>query len=263
MNEQENLALEINAENVEETTEETQVEQVKAPEEKVYTESEFKAKLEEAVDKRVARREAKIHKQYERKYGELEGVLKAGTGKADVAEITDSFRNYYQNQGVQMPAQPSYSDRDIEVLAKAEANDIIGAGYDEVVEEVDRLAKLGTKNMSPREKAVFRALAEYRQNADRGRELAKIGVTEDVYNSAEFRTFASKFNSSTPITEIYSMYHKMQPKKEVRPMGSMTDSQAPKVKDFYTPEEIGRLTEEDLDNEEVWNAVRKSMTGRA
>ena len=41
----------------------------------------------------------------------------------------------------------------------------------------------------------------------------------------------------------------------------MTSTQAPKVKDYYSPEEIERLTEEDLDNPKVWEAVRRSMTG--
>ena len=45
-------------------------------------------------------------------------------------------------------------------------------------------------------------------------------------------------------------------------MGSMRNGVEPKVKDFYTPEEIERLTEADLDNEDVWNAVRRSMTGQ-
>ena len=36
-----------------------------------------------------------------------------------------------------------YKTKDIEVLAKAEAEDIIRGGYEEVVEEVDRLANIG------------------------------------------------------------------------------------------------------------------------
>lgn len=256
MFENEDLVTEV-TENVETATEET-VEQVEEPV-KTYTEEE----VNQIVGKKLARNSAKLRREYEKKYSNLEHVLKAGTGKDDVEEITNEFREFYQGRGVKMPAEPRYSDRDIEVLAKAEADEIIEAGYDEVVEETDRLANIGHQNMTPRERAVFKALAEHRQNAERGKELAKIGVTEDVYGSKEFKEFASKFNSSTPITEIYSLYHSMKPKKEVRPMGRMTSSQVPKVKDFYTQEEIERLTEEDLDNEEVWNAVRRSMTGRA
>ena len=260
MNENENLAMETIAENVEATTEEKveQVEQIETPA-KTYTEEE----VNQIVGKRLARQQAKIRKEYDKKYGELESVLKAGTGKEDVAEMTDTFRQYYQKKGIQIPSEPTYSERDIEVLARAEADEIINSGFEDVVEELDRLTELGATKMNPREKAVFRQLAEYHQNASRGQELASIGVTEEIYGSKEFRDFAAKFSPSTPITEVYQYYAKMQPKKEVRTMGSMKSGQESKVKDFYTQEEIERLTEEDLNNEDVWNAVRRSMTGKA
>ena len=251
------LATKEVAENAEGTIAEGTVEQVEQPV-KTYTDEE----VNQIVGKKLARREAKLRKEYDRKYGELESVLKAGTGKENVEEMTSTFRDFYEKKGVQMPTQPSYTDREVEVLARAEADEIIGCGFDEVVEETDRLANLGVAHMTAKEKVLFRQLAEYRQNTEKGQELAKIGVTEDVYNSKEFRDFASKFNSNTPVTEIYELYHKMQPRKPVQTMGSMRNGVEPKVKDFYTQEEIERLTEEDLDNEDVWNAVRRSMTGQ-
>lgn len=263
MSEIEHLAMDSIAENVEGTTEESaeQVEQVAAPE-KTYTEAEFNAKLDEVLGKKIARREAKIRKEYEKKYGELEEVLKAGTGKEDVAEVTDTFRQFYESKGIQIPKQPAYSGRDIEVLAKAEANDIIKAGLDDVIEEVDRLADIGLNNMNEREKVVFRELAEYRKNAEQGRELSKIGVTEDVYNSKEFKDFASQFNSNTPVTKIYEIYSKMQPKKDVQTMGSMKNSTQTDngVKDFYSYEEAMKFTKKDFDNNPaLFKAVEQSM----
>ena len=262
---EEDLVTNEVAENAEATAEQI-VEPVAAEQPapaKTYTEEEFNQKLDEVLGKKLARREAKIRKEYERKYGELESVLKAGTGKNDVAEVTDAFKNYYQGKGIQMPTGPAYSERDIEVLARAEADDIINSGFEEVVEEVERLAGLGAKNMNAREKALFKNLAEYRQSTERKQELSRLGVTEDVYGSKEFKEFASKFSPSTPAAEIYQIYTKMQPKKEVKTMGSMRDGQESKVKDFYTQEEIEKLTEEDLNNEDVWKAVRRSMTGKA
>lgn len=245
-------------ENAEGIAAEETVEQVEKPV-KTYTDEE----VDQIVGRKIARREAKIRKEYERKYGQLESVLKAGTGKDDVEDMTKTFREFYEEKGISVPQEPSYSERDIEVLAGAEAEEIIGCGFEDVVEEVDKLANKGVDNMTPREKALFRRLAEYRQSTEKGRELAKIGVTEDVYNSQEFKDFASKFGSNTPVTEIYEIFNKMQPRKPVQPMGSMRNSQEPKVKDFYTQEEIERLTEEDLDDENVWNAVRRSMTGKS
>lgn len=260
MNEMENLALN-NAENVEETTEQTQVEQIAEPE-KVYTEEDFNKKLDEVLGKKIARREAKIRKEYEKKYGELESVLKAGTGKEDVAEMTDTFKQFYASKGIQIPKEPTYSSRDIEVLAKAEASDIIKSGLDDVIEEVDRLADIGLSNMSEREKAVFKELAEYRKNAEQGRELSKLGVGEDIYNSKEFKDFAGKFGPNTSVTEIYEIYNKMQPRKEVRTAGSMKNATQTEsgVKDFYTRDEALQFTKKDFDkNPALYKAVEQSM----
>lgn len=249
MNENENLVTEQVTENVEHTTEETP---------KTYTQEEVDA----IVGKRIARKEAKIRKEYDRKYGDLEEVLKAGTGKQSVEEVTDTFKQFYQKKGIQLPQKPSYSDKDIEVLARAEADDIIRGGYEEVVEEVDRLTKLGLENMTAREKAVFKTLAEHRNRTETGRQLAELGVTEDVYDSKEFKDFANKFNPSTPIRDIYDIYAKTQPKKEFKTMGSMTNKTSADgtVKDFYTREEALRFTKKDFDkNPALFKAVEQSM----
>ncbi|MBQ1959036.1 MAG: hypothetical protein II354_01285, partial [Firmicutes bacterium] len=245
----ENFVTEEVTENVETTTEEIPV--------KTYTQEE----VNEMMGKRLARKEAKIRKEYEKKYGTLEEVLKAGTGKESVEELTDTFADFYEKKGIQIKKEPKYSEREAEVLARAEAADIIDAGYEEVVEEVERLAKIGFANMSSRDKVLFKALADHRANAERANELSKLGVTADVYNSSEFKDFASKFNPSTSISDIYDIYNKTKPKKEFRTMGSMKQGQNTGVKDYYTPEEIERLTEEDLDDPVVWENVRRSMTG--
>jgi hypothetical protein len=256
---EENLVLEEGTENVETTTtEETvgEVEQITPP--KTYTQEE----LDSIVGKRIARNTAKIRKEYDRKYGQLENVLRAGTGKDSVEEMTNTFADFYKSKGVEIPTEPSYNAMDIEVLAHADAKSIIEGGLDDVIDEVDRLVGIGFENMTAREKAVFSELAEYRKNGEAHRELNKIGVTEDVYNSPEFKEFASQFAPTTPITKVYEIFNKMQPKKEVRTIGSMTNNEVGKVKDYYTEEEISRLTEDDLDDPKVWEAVRRSMTGR-
>lgn len=253
------LATEV-AENVEPTTEEIgkEVEQIATPEPKTYTQEE----VDEIVGNRLARNTAKIRKEYDKKYGKLESVLRAGTGKEDVAEMTDAFTKFYESKGIQIPKEPTYSSRDIEILAKAEAGDIIKSGLDDVIEEVDRLADIGLNNMTAKEKAVFKELAEYRKTAEQGRELSKLGVTEDVYTSKEFKDFASKFASGTPVTEIYEIYNKMQPRKEVRTAGSMKNATQTDtgVKDFYTRDEALQFTKKDFDkNPALYKAVEKSM----
>lgn len=262
----ENLVMgEDITENTEETVEETagQVEQiaVEQPEEKVYTKSEYEAGIKKAVDKAVTRRDAKLHKEYQRKYGELEAVLKAGTQKDDVGEITSDFRKFYEGRGVPIPKTPEYSTEDIKVLAAAEANEIINAGFEDVAEELERLTGLGFDGMSAREKQVYLNLAEYHKKASQAKELSKLGVTEDVYGSKEFQDFASKFSSNTPITEIYNIFAKMQPKKEIKQPGSMKSTTHENgVKDYYSYEEASKFTREELRrNPELFKAIERSM----
>ena len=237
-------------ENVEQTTEQTPI--------KKYTQEEVDAMM----GKRVARTEAKIRKEYERKYGDLEEVLKAGTGKDNVEEVTDAFRQFYEKKGIQIRKKPEYTDDDIRVLAQADADEFIRGGYEDVVEEVDRLTGIGLDNMTAREKATFKVLAEHRKNTEHSKELTQMGVTEDVYNSKEFKDFSKKFSSSTPITEVFDIYRKTQPKKEIKTMGSMknTDSGDNGVKDFYTVEEARKFTKADYDkNPALYKAVQNSM----
>jgi hypothetical protein len=247
MENNENLVVET--EKVEQTTEQSP---------KMYTQEEVDA----IVGKRVARTEAKIRKENDRKYGELEAVLKAGTGKQSVEEVTDTLQKFYASKGIKMPEKPNYSAKDIEVLAMADANDIINSGLEEVVEEVDRLAKIGAAQMTPREKALFKHLAEHRQNAERASELSKLGVPEDVANSKEFKDFVGKFNPKTPIADVYDIYQRTKPKKEFRTMGSMKQTAVHDsgVKDFYTYEEAMKFTKADFDkNPALYKAVEKSM----
>lgn len=246
----ENFVTEQVAENVEQTTEQTP---------KTFTQDEVNA----IVGKSKARAEAKIRKEYERKYGGLTEVLKAGTGKESVEEMTDTFQKFYASKGIKMPQKPNYSAKDVEVLAKADADEIIRGGFEDVVEEADRLNEIGAANMTAREKAVFVALTNHIKSTETSRELSKIGVTEDVYGSKEFQDFAGKFNPNTPITDVYHIYQKTQPKKEIHTMGSMKTNNSVDngVKDFYTVEEARRFTKADFDkNPALFEAVQKSMT---
>lgn len=250
MDENKNLVTEQVAENVEQTTEQTPA--------KTFTQEEVNA----IVGERVARKEAKIRKEYDRKYGELTDVLKAGTGKDSVEEVTDIFKRHYISKGIKLPQKPNYTDKDVEVLANADAAEFINGGYEDVVEETERLAAIGVENMSAREKAAFKVLAEYRQSAERGQELAKLGVAESVYTSDDFKAFAGKFAASTPITDIYDIYSKTQPKKEHKIMGSMKSNSSGDsgVKEFYTVEEARKFTKADFDkNPALFAAVERSM----
>lgn len=239
-------------ENAEQTAKETQ--QVKT-----YTDDEVNA----IVGKKKSILEAKIRKEYDRRYGELETVLKAGMGKEDMGEITEDLRKFYGSKGVKIEKKPEYSAKDLEALAKADADEIISYGDDEVADELNRLTDLGAANMSAREKAVFKVLEKHMRNAETSRELSSIGVTEDVYNSADFKEFRKMFNPDVPIKKVYEQYTKNQPKKEIRTMGSMktTESTDNGIKDYYSPEEARKFTRKQLDeNPALFEAISKSMS---
>lgn len=248
------FATENVAENVETPTEQIT--------EKTYTEAEFNAKLDEVLGKKIARKEAKIRREYEKKYGDLENVLKTGTGKQSVEDLTSAFKEFYESKGIKITKNtPEYSDKDIEILAKAEAEEYIRGGLDDVIDEVERLKEIGAENMTAKEKAVFKALAVHRQNAERANELKAIGISESEYNSKEFREFSEKFNSNTPIKDIYDIYTKTKPKKEINTMGSMkTDNSKDNgIKDFYTIEEARKFTQKDFEkNPKLYEKVVES-----
>jgi len=276
MEDNKELVLE-NTENVEQTTEEMTTEEdvntvdeatvdAESVEEKLYSEDELNKRVNELLAEKLGKKtaiiERKLRKEYDSKYGDLENVLRAGTGEDTIEGITDKFKGFYKQKGINIPQRSNYSENDLKILANAEADDIISTGFDEVVEEVDRLAEIGLENMNPREKIVFHKLATYRQNMERENELASIGVNKDVLNNAEFTTFASQFNSNVPIKDVYNMWTKTQPTKKVEQMGSMKNANVKDngVKEYYTREEALRFTRADYDkNPELFKAVERSM----
>lgn len=237
-----------------ETTEEVVVEETPAVE--TFT----KEQVDEMIAKKLARKEAKIRKEYDKKYGNLENVLKAGTGEEDLDKVTEAFTNFYTNKGIQIPKTPQYSGREAEILANAEADEIIASGYEEIVEEVDRLADVGVDNMTAQEKLIFSKLAKERTRIEETKELASIGVTEVT---DDFKEFAKKLNPSLSTKEKYEMYVKLNPTKKGEPIGSMKSNTVKDngVKDFYTYEEAMQFSKADYDkNPALFKAVENSMS---
>lgn len=260
MEETKNPVIEEVTENVEETTEELTDGAKGDVTEEPVAETFTKEQVDEMIAKKLARKEAKIRKEYDKKYGRLENVLKAGTGVESVEEMTDTFTDFYTKKGIQIPTTPQYSQRDMEYLAERDANEIIESGYDEIKEEVDRLADIGVDNMTPQEKLIFSKLAKERTRIESEKELASIGVTE---LSDDFNEFAKKLNPSLSIKEKYEMYTQINPKAKGEKIGSMksTTVKDTGVKEFYTYDEAIKFTKEDFDkNPALFKAVENSMT---
>lgn len=251
---------ELTAEEIEdvESTEEQPQEETTEPIEETFT----KKQVDEMIAKKLARKEAKMRKEYAQKYSRLETVVNAGLGTNDVDEAVTKLTDFYTQKGIKIPTEPKYTDKDLDILAKAEAEDIISGGYDDIVEEVERLANLGAENMSERDKKVFTRLAEERKRMEEEKDLASMGITAEDVNNSEFRAFESKLNPNLSLKEKYELYLETKPKKENKIIGSLKEGAAPK-KDYYTEKEIANMSLDDLDNDEVWEIVRKSMTSKS
>lgn len=256
---EENIVVTEVTENVgEQTTEQT-------VEAKMYTEEEFNQRMDEILAKKIARKEAKIRKEYDEKfaqYKEAEAVLNAGLGTSNIKDATTNLKDFYEKKGVKIPSyQPEFSDDDMKVLASNEAQKIIDLGFEEVVEEVDRLADKGLDNMTAREKHIFSQLAEYRRSETDKRDLAKIGVSEAALKDKDFQEFAANLNPKMSMKDKYETYLKYRPKPQVEQIGSMKNTgKEEAVKDFYSREEALKFTKADFDkNPALFMAVQNSM----
>lgn len=260
----ENVEQQTTEENVEETTESDVVDESTSNEETVEepaVETFTKEQVDVMIAKKLARKEAKIRREYEKKYSRAETVLKAGLQKDNFEEAVTELENYYTQEGVNIP-KTQYSERDTEILANAEANEIIESGYDDLVEEVDRLASIGVENMSSRDKIIFNKIASERKRIEEEKELASIGIDKDSITD-EFKEFSKKLNPSLTMKEKYEMYTKFKPKPKVEPIGSLknTTNKDSGVKDFYTREEALKFTKKDFDkNPALFKAVENSMS---
>lgn len=268
--ENENL-VEETTENVEEQTTEETVngdseevveEAVETTEEEPKVETFTKEQVDEMIAKKLARKEAKLRKEYDRKYGRVETVLKAGLQKESFEDAVNELEEYYENEGVNIPKYTSeYNRYDMEAGAEKEAKEIIDSGYDEIVEEVERLAKIGIENMSNRDKIIFQKIAEERKRLEEEKELSSIGIGRDSLTD-EFKDFSKKLNSDLSLKEKYEMYLKFRPKPEVETIGSMKNTKTVDsgVKDFYSRDEALKFTKSDFDkNPELYKAVQNSM----
>ena len=222
-------------------------------------------RLNTLLPKKIEREKRKMEKQYSdklAKYEETDSILKAGLGTKDISESNQRMREFYKEQGIDIPAysKPKYSEEDEKILGKAEATKIIDLGFEEMQEEANRLAAIGVDKMTPREKVMFNTLADELTHQKQVKELAELGVKEEILNNSEFKEFASQFNSNTPIKTVYEMYtvtHQSKPK--IEKIGSMKNNISKEEKDFYTPDEVNALTPEEWEKPGVWEKVMASQ----
>lgn len=222
----------------------------------------FEEKVEERLVRDRINRERKTNKEMA-KYRQLESVIKAGLGVDNLDDAINQTSNFYREQGVTIPEfKDSYSERDEKILAKADAQEIIEFGKEEIESEANRIASIPAEKRTVREKAIFDTLCKELINLKDIDELKQKGYKTEILSTKEFSEFRNQFNVNTPISKIYEMYNKVngqvveQPKS---PGSAKTSTTNNEIKDYYTPEEVRQFTEEDLNNPNLMAAIDKSM----
>ena len=236
---------------------EVKIQQEEKTKEKLFTQE----KMNKISKDRAYRKEQEIREEYEKKLARLKNTLNAGLGTNNLEEATVKLEEYYKENGIKIPELPRYTKREEDLLANAEANDIIDHGYDEIEDKLNRLSDKGD-NMTEREKKIFAKLRQEKKKQEELKELKSIGIGENILQDKEFKDFVNKLNPELPIKEKYEMYRKLN-KKNIEKIGSMknTDSAEEKYRDNYTVEEAQKFTKKELDDDpKLYKALLKSMS---
>ncbi len=221
----------------------------------------FEEKVEERLIRDRVNRERKQNKEMT-KYRQLENVIKAGLGVDNLDEAISRTSSFYKEQGINIPEyKESYSERDEKILAKADAQEIIESGRNEMEAEANRIANIPAEKRTIREKTIFDTLCKELINLKDIDDLKEKGYKTEILSEKKFNEFRNQFNVNTPISKIYEMYSKINGQEVVQPKspGSAKSTTTIKqIKDYYSPEDFDKLTEEDLNNPKIMEIVDKS-----
>lgn len=260
-----NIGTSEDGEQVQETTEEV----VTPSQEDIERMIEERAnkRTQEQIEQRLIRdrinRERKQNQELA-KYRQLESIMKAGLGVETLDEAINKSSEFYKGQGVNIPIykeESSLSERDEKILAEADAREIISFGKQEMETEANRIASIPENKRTLREKTVFNALCKELINLRDVDTLKSKGYEIDLLNEKKFIEFRNQFNVNTPIETIVGMYKQVnnlnveQPKS---PGSAKSSTGIKQIKDYYSPEDFDKLTDEDLRNPKIMEIVDKS-----
>ena len=260
-----NIGTSEDGEQVQETTEEV----VAPSQEEIERMIEERAnkRTQEQIEQRLIRdrinRERKQNQELA-KYRQLESIMKAGLGVETLDEAINKSSEFYKGQGVNIPIykeESSLSERDEKILAEADAREIISFGKQEMETEANRIAAIPENKRTLREKTVFNALCKELINLRDVDTLKSKGYEIDLLNEKKFIEFRNQFNVNTPIESIVGMYKQVnnlnveQPKS---PGSAKSSTGIKQIKDYYSPEDFDKLTDEELNNPKIMEIVDKS-----
>lgn len=260
-----NISTSEDGEQVQETTEEVATPSQEDIEKMI--EERANKRTQEQIEQRLIRdrinRERKQNQELA-KYRQLESIMKAGLGVETLDEAISKSSEFYKGQGVNIPIykeESSLSERDEKILAEADAREIISFGKQEMETEANRIASIPENKRTLREKTVFNALCKELINLRDVDTLKSKGYEIELLNEKKFIEFRNQFNVNTPIETIVGMYKQVnnlnveQPKS---PGSAKSSTGIKQIKDYYSPEDFDKLTDEDLRNPKIMEIVDRS-----
>lgn len=231
--------------------------------EKTFTQED----LDRVVSQEKARFERKYRKEEESKLNEakqLKEALRIGLNLSEEDDVLSKVKDFYKEQGIDIPDTKSVNKKDSEILGKADAQEIIDTFDDKEIEaRANELAEKQSKGKtSARENAEFFKLGEYLTSKLKEKELETSGIDVSILQDKGFKDFANKFNNNMKISEIYEMWEKVNdsiPKKPASTGSSKSTVPDNQIKEYYTPDEVDKLSSKELDNPTIFKKVRESM----
>ncbi len=222
--------------------------------------------LDRVVSQEKARLERKYRKEEESKLSrskQLESVLRAGLSLSEEDDVLSKVEDFYKEQGVDIPDVEGVNKKDAEILGIADAQEMIDTFDDTEIEaranELAQRQRIG--KTSARENAEFFKLGEYLTSKLKEKELETSGIDVSILQDEGFKDFASKFNSSMKMSEIYDLWERVKenaPKKPVSTGSSKSTVPDNQIKEYYTSEEVDKLGDK-LDDPNILARAIKSM----
>lgn len=223
--------------------------------------------VEDKIESRLIRDRVKREREAEEKfskYKQLENILKAGLGTDNLDDTISKTSEFYKEQGVNIPVfenKQSFNERDTIVLAKADAQDVIKCGEAEMEYEANRIARIPREQRTLRENIMFNEICSELTSIRNIKELRDKGYDVKVLESEDFKEFSKDINK--PISEVYEIYTKIKGTAKQAPKSpgsAKTNVASDEVKEYYSPEEARKFTEEDFEkNPKLEAAVERSM----
>lgn len=254
-----------NDEQIQETTQEvespTQEDIEKQIEEKAN--KLFEEKVEERLKRDRINREREQSKEIS-KLKQLQNVIMTGLGVENLDEAISKSSEFYKNQGINIPEYKqnlSYSERDEQILAYADAKEIIECGMQEMEKEANRIASIPSNKRTTRENTIFNELCKELVNRKDIEKLKSKGYDTEMLKDKNFIDFRQQFTINTPvekIVDIYKQVNNFKVEKPKSPGSAKSTTTVKQIKDYYSPEDFDKLTDEELNNPKIMEVVDKS-----